>query len=126
MSGSLLFRFSVLSAITFALAYRPLLRKLSLRLVSPYPKADIAKRVFAGTIDVMLVAIAMFYYRAFGSIGYIVLAVAYLLFRDAIGGRSVGKFLFGLVVADLGTGRPCGYHAAIRRNALLCCLERTS
>src|SRR5215471_6883470 len=118
MSGRVLFSFCVLSAITFALAYGPILRKLSLGLVSPYPKADLTKRMFAATADVLLVAVTLFYYRAFESFGYLVLAIAYLLFRDAIGGRSFGKFLFGLVVTDLETGRPCGYAAAIRRNAL--------
>jgi len=118
MSGSVLFSFSVLSAITYALAYGPILRKLSLGLVSPYPKADLTKRMFAATADVLLVAVTLFYYRAFESFGYLVLAIAYLLFRDAIGGRSFGKFLFGLVVTDLETGRPCGYGAAVRRNAL--------
>jgi hypothetical protein len=118
MSGSVLVTFSVLSAISFALAYGPILRKLSLGLVSPYPKADLTKRMFAATADVLLVAVMLFYYRAFESFGYLILAITYLLFRDAIGGRSFGKFLFGLVVTDLETGRPCGYGAAIRRNAL--------
>jgi hypothetical protein len=118
MNTSMLIRFSVLSAVTFALAYGPILRKLSLGLVSPYPKADIAKRMFAATVDIMLVAATLIYYRASESFGYLVLAIAFVLFRDAIGGRSFGKFLFGLVVADLETGRPCGYGAAIRRNAL--------
>ena len=34
-------------------------------------------------------------------------------------GRSVGKFLCGLVVISLDTGRPCGRGASISRNALL-------
>jgi len=74
--------------------------------------------MFAATADVLIVAVTLFYYRAFESFGYLALAIAYLLFRDAIGGRSFGKFLFGLVVTDLETGRPCGHGAAIRRNAL--------
>ena len=118
MSRSVLFSFSVFSAITFALTYNPILRKLSLGLVSPYLKADLTKRIFAATADVLVVAVMLFYYRAFESLGYLVLALAYLLFRDAVGGRSFGKFLFGLVVTDLETGRPCGYGPAIRRNAL--------
>lgn len=118
MNSSLWFTFSILSAITLALAYHSILQKLSLRLVSPYPKADIAKRVFAATIDLILVATAISYSRIFESIGYLVVAIFYLLFRDAIGGRSVGKFVFGLVVTDLRTGRPCGYGAGIRRNIL--------
>jgi uncharacterized RDD family membrane protein YckC len=119
MSSSVLLSFSVLSGITFALAYGPILRKLSLGLISPYPKADVAKRMLAATADVLVVAVMLFYYRAFASLGYLVMAVAYLLFRDAIGGgRSFGKFMFGLVVTDLETGRPCRYGAAIRRNVL--------
>ena len=68
--------------------------------------------------DVMLVVMALFYYNRFESVRYLILATAYVLLKDAVGGRSVGKFLFGLFVVDLETGRPSGYGACMRRNAL--------
>ncbi len=42
----------------------------------------------------------------------------YLLLRDSMSGRSIGKFCCGLVVVNLMTGRPCGRGASISRNAL--------
>jgi uncharacterized RDD family membrane protein YckC len=116
MSNAVLFSFSLLSAITMALIYRPMLEKLSVGLISPYAKADIAKRALATTVDVMLVVLALFSYNRFESLRYLILATAYVLLKDAIGGRSAGKFLFGLFVVDLETGRPSGYDACMRRN----------
>lgn len=116
--NSVLLNFGLVSAGTLALAYYPILNKMSLGLVSPYPKADITRRALATTVDVMLVVVALFYYNRFQALRYLVLATAYVFLKDAIGGRSVGKFLFGLTVVELKTGRPCGYGACIRRNAL--------
>jgi uncharacterized RDD family membrane protein YckC len=116
--NNLLVNVSLVSALSLALAYYPILNKLSFGLVSPYPKADTAKRLFAATVDVMLVAMALYYYHGFQSPRYLFLGIAYLLFRDAIGGRSVGKFVFGLFVVDLEAGLPSGFGASIRRNAL--------
>ncbi len=118
MGDNLLLNFSLISAITLALAYHPILRKLSLGLISPYPKADMTKRALAAMADGLLVAIALFAYRTWGSPLYIFAGAAYFLLRDAAG-RSVGKFLLGLVVVDLETGRPSGWRASIRRNALV-------
>ena len=81
--------------------------------------APMTKRTLAATADGFLVAIALFYYRSWGSPLYLIAGAAYLLLRDAVAGRSVGKFLFGLVVINLETGRPCGWRASISRNALL-------
>ena len=119
MSDALLFGFVVLPGITFGLAYHPLLTRLSVALVSPYAKADVTKRVAAATIDGMLVAMTLLLYRSSEFLLYVFIGAAYLLLRDAVAGRSVGKFLCGLVVINLETGRPCGQLASIRRNALL-------
>src|SRR5215831_2132924 len=116
--NSVFLNFTLVSAATLALAYYPILNKLSFGLVSPYPKADMAKRALATTVDVMLVVVVLFYYNRFGSLRYLIVATAYVLLKDAVGGRSVGKFLFGLFVVDLGTGRPSGYGACVRRNSL--------
>jgi uncharacterized RDD family membrane protein YckC len=116
--NSILLNFGLVSAGTLALAYYPILNKLSFGLVSLYPKADMTKRALATTVDVMLVVVALFYYNRFQALRYLILASVYVLLKDAVGGRSVGKFLFGLFVVDLETGRPSGYGACIRRNAL--------
>jgi hypothetical protein len=41
----------------------------------------------------------------------------YVLFRDAIGGRSLGKLLVGLVVWDDRAARPAGFLDSVIRNA---------
>jgi len=50
---------------------------------------------------------------------YLAAGAAYLLFRDAIRGQSVGKFLLAVVVISLETGRPCSLAGSVRRNLLL-------
>jgi hypothetical protein len=119
MSTGLLLSFVFLPAITFGLAYQPILSRLSVALVSPYAKADVVRRAFAAGIDGALVATAMVLYRSSGFLPYALIGALYLLLRDAVAGRSVGKFLCGLVVIDLKTGKPCGRGASINRNALL-------
>ena len=111
--------FILVSAITLALAYRPMLNKLSMALASPYPKADMTRRFFAATIDIIAVATLLVRYRIGGSLLYMLAGSAYLLFRDALSGRSIGKFVCSLVVVDLKTGQPCSFGAAVRRNVLL-------
>ena len=111
--------FVLLAAITFGLAYHPILARLSVALVSPYAKAGIGRRALAAMIDGLLVATTLILYRQSEFLLYLLLGALYLLLRDAIAGRSVGKFLCGLVVIDLKTGRPCGRGASINRNALL-------
>jgi len=118
MSHRVLLIFSLFSAITLALAYRPILTKLSIALASPYPKADMRKRFFAAMVDGTLVGMALIFYRNSQLPAYLVAAAAYLLLRDAAGGRSVGKFLCGLVVINLATGRACGWGPCVGRNVL--------
>ena len=118
MGTGALWGFVALPAITMALAYQPILERLSVALVAPYAKADMTKRVSAAIIDGLLIATLILLYRASGSWPYLVAAGAYLLLRDGLSGRSVGKFFCGLVVVSLETGRPCGRMASVRRNAL--------
>jgi hypothetical protein len=73
----------------------------------------------AAVIDSMLIATTIVLYRSSERLLYLFLGAAYLLLRDSMSGRSVGKFLCGLVVINLETGLPCGRGASIRRNALL-------
>ena len=117
-TSSAFWTFVILSAITLALAYRPILARLSFSLATPYPKADLKKRLLAAILDGMLIATALSLYGSTQSWVYALAAGAYLLFRDAVQGRSVGKFFCGLVVMDLEKRRPCGLGSSIRRNVL--------
>jgi hypothetical protein len=105
-------------ALAFGVAYHPILARLSLALVSPYAKADVVKRASAATIDGVLVAFTIVLYRHSDMPFFLFLGGTYLLLRDSMSGRSIGKFCCGLVVVNLMTGRPCGRGASISRNAL--------
>ena len=109
----------ILPAVVFALVYFPIVTQLSRGLLSPYVKADVRKRLFAATIDGFMVVTACFLYWNSDVVLYLAAGAAYLLFRDAIKGQSIGKFLFGLVVISLETGRPSSLAGSVRRNALL-------
>jgi uncharacterized RDD family membrane protein YckC len=109
----------LLPAITLGVVYHPILARFSVALTSPYAKADITKRMFAATIDGLLVAATLVLYRNSDQLVYLFASAAYLLLRDAAGGCSVGKFFCGLVVINLESGRPCGRSGSISRNAVL-------
>ena len=108
----------LLPAVTFALAYSPMTR-LTRSLISPYAKADVRKRCHAALVDGLLVITLCLAYWTAGSLVYLAASAGYLLLRDAIGGQSVGKLLFGLVVIDLTTGRAASISGSGRRNVLL-------
>jgi len=114
-----LLTFVVLPGVVFALAYGPVLTQLSRGLVSPYRKADIRKRAYAAAIDGCIVIASATPYLTTGFVLYLVIAAAYLLFRDSIRGQSAGKWVAGLVVISLEHGRPSGFSGSLRRNALL-------
>jgi len=107
---------TILAGAVFALFYFPAVNKLSRGLASPYPKADVGKRVSAAMIDGLLLATAWSLYQRSNSMAALIAGAAYLLLRDALHGRSIGKFLFGLVVISLETGKPCTRTTAVRRN----------
>jgi len=108
----------VLSAVLFAVIYFPVFDRLSRGLASAYGKADLVKRFSAVMVDSMVVATAVQWYRSSGSMWFIVAALLYMLLRDSVGGRSIGKFCFGLVVIDLHTNQPCGFNGSIKRNVV--------
>ena len=118
MSASTLFGICILSAIVFALAYFPIVTQLSRGLVSPYAKADVKRRLFAASIDGLIVLMSCLLYWTSDFVLYLAAGAAYLLFRDAIRGQSVGKFLLGLVVISLESGRPCSLAGSVGRNLL--------
>ena len=110
----------VLMAVAFALIYYPAFNRLARGIASHYSRADLRKRISAAMLDVLIVFTTWMFYRRTGSLVYIFGGGVYVLLRDAVAGRSVGKFCFGLVVMDLTTGRPCGRtHSAIRNVVFL-------
>jgi uncharacterized RDD family membrane protein YckC len=108
-----------LPAIAFALGYYPAVTYLTRSLVSPYAKADLRKRFYAAAIDGALVTTLGLLYQASESMGFLAAAALYLAFRDAIGGRSLGKLLCGLMVVSVETGRPATTRDSLRRNLVL-------
>jgi len=109
----------LLPAVMFAVAYSPIITHFSRGLISPYSKADVRKRFLACLGDGLLVITLCLGYWIAESPVSLAAAAAYLLLRDAVGGQSVGKLLFGLVVIDLTTGRPASVLSSARRNLLL-------
>jgi uncharacterized RDD family membrane protein YckC len=109
----------LLPAVTFALAYSTIVTYLSRGLVSPYTKADVRKRFVAALVDGLVVMTLSLGYWAANSPLYLAAGAVYLLLRDAIGGRSIGKLLAGLVVISLETGRPASVAGSAKRNLLL-------
>ncbi len=106
-------------AIAFSLAYPSLVNRLSRGLVSPYPKAEASKRLRAASIDALVATTLAVLFATTGAVLYLGLSAGYLLMRDAIGGQSVGKLLFGLVVIDLQSGRPTSILGSVKRNSVL-------
>jgi hypothetical protein len=111
--------FFVLPAVLFALVYFPAVTQLSRALVSPYAKADVQKRLFAATIDGLVLATSVILYLRLDAVLFLVGGATYLLLRDSVRGQSVGKFLLGLVAISLETGRPCTMSGSVRRNIVL-------
>jgi uncharacterized RDD family membrane protein YckC len=111
--------FVVLPAIAFWISYAPILAYFSRALVSPYPRADVGRRLFAAAIDFLLVAMSSALCWRVSPVLCIVTSAGYLLLRDMLGGQSIGKLFAGLVVISLETGRPCGLAGSVRRNLLL-------
>jgi uncharacterized RDD family membrane protein YckC len=111
--------FVVLSA-AFGLAYFQVLNRLARGFVSPYAKADVIRRIAAAAIDAGLVVSCVAGFRSQGSLLFLVAAFLYLLLRDAVfvSGQSVGKFVMGLLVVSLDTGRPCSRADAVKRNLI--------
>jgi uncharacterized RDD family membrane protein YckC len=108
----------VLPAAAFVLVYYPLTRLIASGLVSPYAKADIRKRVYAASLDGLLLVSSVILYQRFESMPFLVIGALYLVVRD-MRGQSIGKLLCGLVVMDLETGKRATLSASLRRNVML-------
>jgi uncharacterized RDD family membrane protein YckC len=109
---------SVVLSLLLALVYFPAL-KLTLVLVTQYPKASLGKRLCAAGIDGLLVASFVVAPWNAGALSYTVAAALYLLLRDGFGGQSIGKLFMGLVVVRADSGQRCGLAGSLKRNAVL-------
>jgi uncharacterized RDD family membrane protein YckC len=108
----------VLPALTFGLLYFPALKRITPGLSSPYAKANLGRRIFAAGIDGSLVLTCLYFSVHSRSYWFVVLGTAFIGFRDAPGGRSVGKFFAGLLVIRPETGKPCSLRDSLIRNLL--------
>lgn len=106
----------VLPAVSFGLLYFPALTRISPPLASPYPKADVARRVLAAAIDGSLILTSLYFFLHAESAWFVVAGATYAGMRDAMRGRSVGKFFAGLMVISLETGKPCSLVGSVTRN----------
>jgi hypothetical protein len=110
----------VLPAITFGLLYHPALTRVSPHLASPYPKASTTRRFVAAAVDGTLVTSGLYFSVYAESVWFLIAGLAYAGLRDAIAGRSVGKFFAGLMVIRLDTRRQCSAGDSLRRNVIFC------
>jgi uncharacterized RDD family membrane protein YckC len=104
--------------VSFALMYPTMLAKGSPAIASPYTKAELPRRLYAATLDGLLVASIFALSWSSSSIAFVASGMAYVLLRDAVRGRSLGKFLLGLTVISLETGRPASSRDSVARNVL--------
>jgi RDD family len=109
----------LISAGLFTALYFPAIARWSRGLASPYAKADVQRRIAAATLDGLLILSCIVFYVTTESILLLIAGAAYTLLRDAVGGQSVGKFLYSLMVIRLDTGRPAGVRGSILRNVVL-------
>jgi hypothetical protein len=119
MTTTIVLGFVVLPAVLFAVIYPVAITRLSPSLAVPYAKADVGRRAIAAVIDGLVLMTIGMLSRSAGSVLPALAGAVYLLLRDAIGGRSLGKLLSGLVVINLATGRPCSIGGSVRRNLFL-------
>ena len=115
---SMIVGYVVVPAIVFGLAYFPIVTFLARGLASAYGKANLRRRFLAAGVDASLVITGVVFYGATGGVPFLIGSAVYLVMRDAVAGRSVGKSLFGLMAMHLESGRPAGPMASLRRNLL--------
>lgn len=109
----------VLSTATSALLVYLGLSRRARPIVSSYQKVEVARRFAAAAIDAG-VALGGGLLLPTGSVAVLLLIPgAYILCRDAVLGRSIGKLVLGLFVVRLDTQRPCSLRESLLRNLLI-------
>jgi uncharacterized RDD family membrane protein YckC len=119
MGWSMVVGLVLLPAAAFSVAYPSLVNRFSRGLVSSYAKAEARKRLIAAGIDGLIATTLMVTSATTGIALYFGLSAGYLLLRDAVGGRSIGKLVLGLIVIDLQSGRPTSWSGSAQRNIVL-------
>jgi uncharacterized RDD family membrane protein YckC len=119
MGWSMVVGLVLLPAAAFSVAYPSLVNRYSRGLVSSYAKAEARKRLIAAGIDGLIATTLMVTSATTGIALYFGLSAGYLLLRDAVGGRSIGKLVLGLIVIDLQSGRPTSWFGSAQRNIVL-------
>jgi uncharacterized RDD family membrane protein YckC len=118
LTGAALALMTLASTPLYAVTYVVALRRVPTPATSPYGKASPFRRSAAAAIDLLLVFATAALYARLGAWAVVAGAV-YLMLRDGIQGRSVGKWIFGLRVVSLETGRPTRLGKSALRNVLL-------
>ncbi len=112
-----MFNILITSSVLFGIIFFPLIYKLTHAIISPYGKANGIKRALASIVDISLFLLFFYFFLFYGKIYFLAFGCAYILFRDSLlQGKSVGKFLFGLMVIRLSDGKPCSISRSILRN----------
>jgi uncharacterized RDD family membrane protein YckC len=102
----------------FVGGYLVLLNRTPQLATSPYPKAQILRRMAAVAIDLALIVTMLALYGQFGPWVFLS-GASYIVLRDSLHGRSLGKLVCGLLVISLRTGHPATFAESIRRNVVL-------
>lgn len=79
-----LFNIVIAPAVICFVTYSPLLLRLTRSLVSPYPKADVGRRVFAAAVDGLIVASTAVLYWNSSFLPSLVGGIAYVVLRDGM------------------------------------------
>lgn len=110
--------FVLFSAITGLIVF-PVISKYAHTIASPYSKANTFKRLCAASIDAFLFLLFCYFFFSYSNAFFWFSGAAYVLFKDALfGGRSLGKFLCGLMVVRLHDGQPCTLTQSVLRNVI--------
>ena len=109
----------VASAGLFAALYFPAIARWSRGLPRLTRRLTFSRRMAAATLDGLLILSCVVFYLTTESMLPILAGAGYALLRDAVGGQSVGKFVYSLMVIRLDTGRPAGAWSSVQRNIVL-------
>lgn len=104
----------------FAVVYIPVVTRLVPAIVSPYAKVDLRRRFAAAGVDAFVALTGVIFWWTLGSMLLLVAAAGYVVLRDGLfaPGQSIGKFMFGLHVIHVRTGRRCTRGRSIARNVI--------
>ncbi len=112
-----LFNIFLTSSVLSSVIFFPIIYKLTHNIISPYGKANRIRRALASIVDISLFLLFFYFFLFYEKIYFLVFGCTYILFRDSLlQGKSVGKFLFGLMVIRLSDGKPCSLSQSILRN----------